>query len=768
MVPKTSSKPPVTYHVVRERGGPAVNQAGSNPKHAVGQANPMRAAGVQPKPANPIRGIESRVSIPSVRSFVRLAVCLVAALQSVSAQAETGSIPTSAPLDAPPGGVDDVVSLLSELGVGVFYVAQGNEGDDASLLAMNAVLHGLLDEAGAGTLLQQDVERPPCADTRAPSAIRGLFENAISKNVDQIGDDPHGGFADLWSSGRLSPFTVSSDPTQKNHLGRVIKARHGTVVGLSKEFAFYLHAGPNTLRFPGRTETVPVTEPYRLAEPQLAKQNESYGLFQASSDARPSALIVTTQTVAPEEVEELWDHFKGQFTVCMVPLDYGVQAMIVAPLSARSELMGLLKQLSDLGVHPTRPAATLEQWSLENKFVVEDEAVEFEEAVEEPDESGAGPTSSPAESAPIILGQWIEENSALLGVAASAIAGACVFVFKRAKPSPRAEAGAVPNKGSDASQRGERGGKVQHPQDEGKSAPFNGTPVSYQGKPAAASPPSTPEAIAASIVETIREKQANGKAALKQYLHEKGAEFRAQLHPVTGGGAEAVADVAFQLYGIIESTLGNAAQMRRWFEHAEFMDGVNFDFVFQTVRDYQQLNPQNEKLAKAAAMLQGHVRLVPRGEPDEVEHKGWQGPTPRTSRPRDGNGPQSASAPTGANSARTLSQVTIADIYKFGKKLAAEEVPPGADRHGVRLGRDIYIPSAAILPHWHLNEDFVVYKHNDTNHIEVARGSDMRLGSAASVGMRLDRTVSRDQQLLRIQAFIMTGKDALFFESNAA
>jgi hypothetical protein len=44
----------------------------------------------------------------------------------------------------------------------------------------------------------------------------------------------------------------------------------------------------------------------------------------------------------------------------------------------------------------------------------------------------------------------------------------------------------------------------------------------------------------------------------------------------------------------------------------------------------------------------------------------------------------------------------------------------------------------------------------------------MRLGSAASVGMRLDRTVSRDQQLLRIQAFIMTGKDALFFESNAA
>jgi len=765
MVTKIGSKPPVvTYHVVREPGRPAINQAGSDPKVAVEKAKPPHPSRVQPiRPANPVRGIESRVSTPSVRSFVRLAACLVGALHGVSAQAEAGSSPMafpSAPPDAPPGGVDDVVTLLSELGVEVFYVAQGNDGDEASLLSMNAVLHGLLYEAGTGKLLQQDVGPLPCASSYAPSAVRGIFENAITKNVEQIGDDPHGEFADLWSSGRITPFTLSSDPTQRNQLGRVVTAHPDTVVGLSKEFAFYLHAGPNTLRFPGRTDTVPVTEPYQLAEPQLAKQSELYGLFQASSDTRPSALIVTTQTVAPEEVEELWDHFKGNFSVVMVPLDFGVQAMIVAPLSARSELMGLLTHLSDLDVQPTRPHATMDQWRRENQFVLEDGIVGFEEAVEEPTDSYAGPTSPLAESAPAMLGQWIGENSPLLVGVTAAIAGACVLVYKCARPLPPA----VPRRARAANVRRQSIDRApRHPQDEGKSVPFNGPPVSYGGTPRAAIPPSTAEAIAASIAETIREKQEdreNGKTALKQYLHEKGAEFRAQLHPVTGGGAQAVADVAFQLSGIIESTLFNAVQMRRWFDGAEFMDGVNFDFVFQTVQDYLRMYPHDEKLTKAAAMLQGYIRQVPRGdEPDEVEHKGWQGPAARTSQPHAGKGLQAASAAIAANPAGTPPQVTIADIYKFGKKLAAEEVPPGADRNGVRLGSDIYIPSAVIVPHWHLNEHFVVYKHDDTNHVEVARGSVMYRARAASVGMRLDRNISRDQQLLRVQAFIMTGLD---------
>jgi hypothetical protein len=198
--------------------------------------------------------------------------------------------------------------------------------------------------------------------------------------------------------------------------------------------------------------------------------------------------------------------------------------------------------------------------------------------------------------------------------------------------------------------------------------------------------------------------------------------------------------------------------MRRWFDGAEFMDGVNFDFVFQTLQDYRRTDPQDEKLTKAVAMLQEYIRQVPRGEPDEAEHKGREGPAPRTSRASAGNGLKAASAAIAANPPGTPpAQVTIADIYKFGKKLAAEDVPPGADRNGVRLGRDIYIPSAVIVPHWHLNEGFVVYKHHDTNHVDVARGSNIYPDRAQSVGMRLDPASSRDQQLLRVQAFILTG-----------
>lgn len=75
----------------------------------------------------------------------------------------------------------------------------------------------------------------------------------------------------------------------------------------------------------------------------------------------------------------------------------------------------------------------------------------------------------------------------------------------------------------------------------------------------------------------------------------------------------------------------------------------------------------------------------------------------------------------------------------------------------MRLGKDIYIPSAVIVPHWHLNEHFAVYKHHDTNHVEVARGSSVYQDRVQSLGMRLDPTISRDQQLLRVQALILTG-----------
>lgn len=746
MVRKISSKPPVvTYHVGDLPQASPVRAA--TPRQArVQEASAPRAAKTRPIQLNkPARSTEGRLSILSPRSFTRLAVCMLGVIHGASAQHQVGMGPASFPtanLDEPAGGLDDAIGLLSEMGVEVFYVAQG-EGDQASLSSMNAVLQGLVGNGGSGWLLQQDVPKPSVAHTGVPSISE--FDRAISKNVDQMGDDPHARFADLLKSRKIKPVPISRNPEARSYLGEVVGgARAGTVVGLSKEFAFYLHAGPNMMRFPGRTETVPVPKVYQLSESMLPQQDETYGLFQASSQARPTALIVTTQVMRPEEVEELWDHFKHQFTVCMVPLEDDVQAMIVAPFDARPGLLGLREQLEERGIGPVKlqPATSLHQHLHENKFVLG---------------NGVMAPGLPEDLTDRSVDQLSWLDALLLTMGASAIGGACVLVYRCVR------GGAVP---AHAPQVPKKTGRSRHlvqggQSDNGTARPFEGKPVSYIGAAKGALLPPTPDDVAASIAKSIREIQAdkeNGKAGLKRYLQQKGAEFRALLDPVTGGGAQAAADVAFQLSGIIESTLLNPEQMRRWLEGEDFMDGVYFESVLQTVKDYKQTEPQNESLAKAVAMLQGYWRLVPRGDPDEVEYKGRQGPAPRPGSARPRNRLQNANAANASDGAATPSQVTIADIFAFGRKLVAE-VKDGGDVHGVRIGRDIYIPSAVVVPHWHLNEDFVVYKHSDTNHVEVARGSNVYPERAGSVGMRLDDTISRDHQLLRIQAFILTGNE---------
>lgn len=788
MVTKTASKPLVTYHVVREPGRPAINQAGSDLKVAVEQATSPRAAAARPaRPTNPVRGVEGRVSIFSARSFVRLATCLVGALHGVGAQAQVSSTPTALSIDdlhKPPGGLDDVVTLLSELGVEVFYVAQADEGDDASLSSMNAVLHGLCVTRGGGVLLQQDGPERSRTNPKIffSDARRVEFDNAISKKAHQVGEDPSRGFADLWNSGCVSPYSVSSDPTKPNPLGNVInKAPHGTVVGLSKEFAFYLHGGPNTVRFPGRSETVPVPKPYQLAEPQLTKQNESYGLFQASSDLRPSALIVTTQTVTRAEVDELWNHFRGQFTVSMVPLEDGVQAMIVAPLSARSELMGLLQALTGRGVGPIRPPppTTLDQRAWDSSYLVGGGAIAVVGETEEPTYLRFGlpshPPESPslerhlldnpaAESALAMLAQWIQENLLVLAGAAGA-AGACILVYKYALSGNNA--GQSPGKGLAVTQTARPSNNVQsmhgaprNRPEEGMSVWFERKPVSSHGTSGAAHPGRSPEEIAESSAQAIHEKQAeeNGRQALKQYLQEKGVEFRAML---AGGVADDVADVAFQLSGIIRSTISNRAQLRRWLGGVEFMNGVNLEVVVQTVEDYERQYPQNGELARAAAMLHEHVHLIATSELEgEVEYKGRESSALRTSSADAGNGLQAASVANGAtNAGATPAQVSIAEIFDFGRVMAAEKVPDGANVHGVRRGKDIFIPGPDIIPHWHLNRKFVLYKLSETHHVYIARGDKLYRAKAASVGLNLDNENLRDRLLLRVQAFILTGVD---------
>jgi hypothetical protein len=761
------SKPPtVTFHV-GDSGQAAAVHARTDRDVSVREPKPPRAAEARPaQSAKPARSIDGRLSILSLRSFARLAACLVGVFHRVNAETHVGLAPATFPhaeLDEPAGGLDDAVGLLSALGVEVFYVAQGGEGDQASLSSINAVLHGLVGQLGSGHLLQQDVARLSNARRTNPSVAE--FDKAISKNADQIGDDPHARFADLLSSSLIKPFAFSR---RSGELANVIDgAPIGTVVGLSKDLAFYLHAGPNAMRFPGRKETVPLRKAHEIAEPQLGKQNDLYGLFQASSSIRPTALIVTSQTVPPAEVEELWEHFKGEFAVCMVPLEDDVQAMIVAPLAARSELVGLVDELADRGVGPTKrpPAATLEQWMQENKPFLEGGVAAIPGLGDDPVDLDVEPASESPESARLsVLGQMMGENGFILG--ASAIAGLCVLVYRCSRSSlrdnqdPGGQTDSAATKSAARATRRSRQSPDRgqsHQLDEGRTVPVERTPASYSGTPGRAFVPSLPEDIAASITQSIRDMQAdkeNGKAELKRYLRQKGVELRALLDPGTDRGAEAAANVAFQLSGIIESTLMNQTQMRRWLEGEDFLDGVNFDSVLQTVKDHKQLEPQNEMLAKAIAMLQGYSRLVPRGDSDEREFKGRQGPA-------QGPGPAHArstraNAASANNGAAMPSPVTIANIFAFGKELAAE-VARGGDMNGVRIGKDIYIPSAVIVPHWHLNENFVVYKHSDTNHIEVARGANFYPERAGSVGMRLDDTNARDHQLLRIQTFILTG-----------
>jgi len=690
MPPKIPSTPPVTYHL-HKSGESATQQAGVHSGGAVEKARPPRVAEVRPtEPAKPVRGIQGRASILSARSFFRLAACLVGAIHGASAEAQVGSAGAafpSAELDEPPGGVDDMVGLMTELGVEVFYVAQGSGGDHSSLSAINAVLHGVCTSTGVGArLIQPDIQLRPDADV--PLYVK-VFDNAISKNTDQIGADPHGRFMDFFASGKVEAVTMPS-----TSLDEAIKATpNGTVIGLSKDLAFHLHHG-------------------------------------SDSNSRPSALIVTTQTVSHAEVEELWELFnKDNFTAAIVPLEDGVQAMIVAPSSARWQLWNMARKLDGRGVHPLRYP----------------------------------PDVGPPDDLVVVVQERPLMSSAEASAAAGAIVGASVLVYKcaRRRPAAPGEVQADAPKERTESWRELRAQRrARRTVDEGAPVGLEQPPVMYQGLGHKALPPQSPEEIAKSVHDAIREKQddkVNGKTLLRQYLRKMGEELRTALDPDTGGGAEAAAEAAFKLSGIIDGADLNTKHLRRWCDGAEFMNGVNFDFVFQTVKDYQQLHPEDKRLEKAAAMLRSRIRLVPRGEEDHEDHKGRQGPAQRPERTGVRNRHSAATAARATSALATPADVTIADIYAFGKELAVEEVPEGANRHAVRLGKDIFIPSAVIVPHWHLTENFLVYKHDQTNHVEVARGSDMYPNRAGSVAMRLDKNNPRDYQILRIQRFIQHG-----------
>jgi hypothetical protein len=714
----TSSRPPpVTYHV-REPGLAASRQAGSDSGRTVEKAMPPQAAKAGPTgPSNPVRALEGRVSTPSMGRFVRLLACLMGALHGVSAQDQVG-LARGPQLTDSPGHLDEVVELLSNSGVELFLISQRNKGDRASLITMNAVLLGLLVDEGEGTLLQQGVGS--LSDVSLDSLVyREAFESAISKNVKQVGHNPHGGFAKLWNTGLINAHPDSIDPMTPVNLDQLIDAPKGTVVGLSKEAAFYLHAGPDTLRFPGRSQTV--AKPNEFTGGPW-EDEKLFGLFQAASGTRQTALVVTDQALSPKEVRELYRHFKGQFAVSTVKLENDVSAIVVAPLSADFNLTALKRNLAEREADSGSSDPDLD-------------------ADLNLDLDGANAASPPV----LLVG--------------AAVGITCVFVYKT-RSSRSSDANASTHEGAALSRRSGR--KTRKPdQSSGRLSQDLGMPmataVSYQVTPRADFPPSSPHEIAASVRDTIsriQDDRENGKSLLKQYLKEKGVEFHTLLDPDTGTGAEGAASVAAQLCGILESTSGNTAQMGRWLEGGEFMNGVSLDFVFQTVKDHARLDPQNRDLVKAASMLQDKVRSA-RGESDDDSKK--ESPAARASIVHAGDRPQDASGAR-AMQAMGTPPSTAAEIFEFGRKMVGERVPAGADLNGVRLGQDIYIPSAVITPHWHLNKNFAVFKHDPRNHLEVAKGSVIQKGSANSAVIRLNEKIPRDQQLLRVHAYIQTGR----------
>ncbi|MDF2465277.1 MAG: hypothetical protein K0Q43_3512 [Ramlibacter sp.] len=638
------------------------------------------------------------------------------------ATSATGQMPAVARLEPPSGLLDELVARVRAAGISKVLTVIDQQSAN-TLEAIAATLHGAIDGGGEAEFasMRHDMN-PENVDMRwyerpfNPTAVKNM-EHELTNGVAQAGANVSGRFQQLMEHPNVVPRYVTESYDSQWGIRHFLRHPSFSVVATYFTHACGLLEELSSRNVPWLGATLDI-HPYPLS---------------------PRAVMVVTRDVATRDDDtnfgyvsqngaavrtgpkQYFDYLISQsLVVVLVPLHEGVEATIVVPAS----MLATVRQFAD-----------------------------------EHDGEVTIVTSDLLRDAPEEWNQfifWMTTTACIVGAAAlqdrkciadrtgpqdEAVSKEPAGKVMRAKPVAKAIARAT---------RLER-----------ELPPFTGKPVSSQAVSLAAPRPPGPGDIAAEVTEQIRACQADkDKATLRKYLNGMGKQFLAALDPVSGGGAAAAADAAFRMAGVVRSSPFNHLQLARWFQDESYMNGVNFDFVFQTVKDYRQLNPEDENLAKAAAMLQELSRLARMLE-RVVDPKGRQGPAVNA-RP---DFMKKKAAPQGANASGAAAPITppqnVAAIYQFAKQLVAEPVPDGENLNAVRLGTDIFIPSAVIVPHWHVNPNFVVYKHGDANHVEVGRGDYLYPARAASVGMRLVDGISRDDKIRRMQTFILTGQQTL-------
>ncbi len=620
---------------------------------------------------------------------------------------------TGRALANPTGLLDDLIPVLKDAGVELFYVARPSLTESQyGAEVLSAALQGCVSAANCSLTLLVPI---PAQETSLPEAFRSdrrpgflssMMTGLFGENAYQLGSTPSVRFTALLMNPDLQVHAASTFPRSPLSPRPFPQGEAPGVMSAPFEMIFEVVTGRNRIYSPfSQRESPPVGPDYEVpADPQLEQaQRDRYRLFR---DSRlPAAAIVTSDWVNREYIEHFSAHFRRRgFAVTHVPLHAEVTAIVVSPGSTIDDLR---KFASDFGP----------------RVIVEEPLSRLSNAPDNED------LFSPEEI------RW-----AMSAMGITAILGALAGRLRLCKRVKQGPAPLADEPGAPVVHVAPRRGGAKRPARDQRAL------RAVENVPRIAHPTVTPSAPLhrghgldtdkspkqAALDTATALGNATGEA-LTAVLKSIAREIQSAAMDPQG-----VALAAGMLHGVIDHARGNPYILNRYFDAL----GMDFPTVRQLVAD-ARLQQDTWQLEAAQKLLLSDVQAVrlavnARGgvPDDDLTPHGWAlahrraPPVLPATRVR-----LRIEAQAGRSEVIRLNRSAVTDEARRIARAAAGD----GRTAGIVIGTDIFIPGPQVLPHLHINDKMVTLTlghGSDGGHKDLVSGDALQLANLEE-GIRL-------------------------------
>lgn len=263
-----------------------------------------------------------------------------------------------------------------------------------------------------------------------------------------------------------------------------------------------------------------------------------------------------------------------------------------------------------------------------------------------------------------------------------------------------------------------------------------------------------PRTVSADVFNRLRDiRPVDMEAFLKTTLRPE------LLEALCAEDAAGVSAAAGMLHGVIQKAGFVPMRLQNWLASLD----IDFYSMHQLVKDAVTQHGRTPDLRAALAMLDEMERTVLLASPTpggdayaQMPVQGWQNRAPRL--------PRAASATTGDRHARSALpderdddiHLNLSTVHTHARRLAQLPTPGGrAQKAGVIIAADVFIPTAHLTPHIHIAKDFVAFKKADGSHHRLTEGDVLNVQSLRSARRSLsDDGLAYNQHMLSLLDYL--------------